>query len=284
MQTTLKPPPPRKPPPQRRDAHGILSTRGGTTLVAVISALLAAALLMVFLNQYRHSVKDGNTTATVLVAKNLIEEGSAGDVVAEDLMFQTTTIKKDDLKDGAISDPSTLKGTIATADVYPGEQLLSKEFTKTNARPFNRLRGVDRAIAVPLDEAHGLIGDVRSGDRVDVLAGLGLENTGANRRPTMSVLVRNALVLKSPDKPKAGVATQNSTHPVMLRVSDREAAQIAFAADVGKLWIVARPKAGAKNSKLPSTVDLQSLILGVGAKALQRADTALATPPEESSP
>src|SRR5215210_8418694 len=166
MQTTQKPPPPRKP-PQRREARSLLSTRGGSTLVAVVSALLAAAVLMVFLNRYRDSVEDGNTTATVLVAKNLIEEGSAGDVVAEDAMFQTTTIRKDDLEDGAISDPSTLKGTVATADVYPGEQLLSKQFTKSNARPFNRLRGVDRAIAVPLDEAHGLIGDVRSGDRVD---------------------------------------------------------------------------------------------------------------------
>jgi Flp pilus assembly protein CpaB len=283
MQTTLKPPSPRKPPPPRRDPRGVLSTRGGTTLVAVISALLAAALLMVFLNRYRDSVEDGNTTATVLVAKNLIEEGSAGDVVAEDAMFQTTTVRKDNLKDGAISDPSSLKGTVATADVYPGEQLLAKQFTKSNARPFNRLRGIDRAIAVPLDEAHGLIGEVRSGDRVDVLAGLGLENTGGNRRPTMSVLVRDALVLKSPEKPKLGVAAQNSTQPVMLRVSDREAAQIAFAADIGKLWIVARPKAGSKNSKLPSTVDLQSLILGVGAKALQRADAYLGDLPAETS-
>jgi Flp pilus assembly protein CpaB len=282
MQTTLKPPPPRKPPP--REARGILSTRGGTTLVAVISAVLAAALLMVFLNRYRDSVKDGNTTATVLVAKNLIEEGSAGDVVAEDSMFQTATVRKDDLKDGAISDPSTLKGTIATADVYPGEQLRAGQFTKAKARPFNRLRGVDRAIAVPLDEAHGLIGDVRSGDRVDVLAGLGLENVGGNRRPTMSVLVRNALVLKAPDKPKVGVGAQNGTQPVMLRVTDREAAQIAFAADIGKLWFVARAKAGSKNSKLPQTVDLQSLILGVGAKALQRADDYLDNVPEETSP
>jgi pilus assembly protein CpaB len=279
MQTTQKPPSPRKP-PQRREARNLLSTRGGTTLVAVISALLAAGVLMIFLHQYRDSVKDGNVTATVLVAKNLIEEGRAGDVVAEDSMFQTTTVKKDDLKDGAISDPSNLKGTVATADVYPGEQLLASQFTKTNARPFNRLRGLDRAIAVPLDEAHGMVGDIRTGDRVDVLAGIGLENTGGNRRPTLCVLVRNALVLKAPDKPKVGVGAQNSTQPVMLRATDREAAQIAFAADVGKVWLVARAKVGSKNSKFP-IVDLQSLILGVGTKALQQADEYLNNLPAE---
>jgi Flp pilus assembly protein CpaB len=279
MQTTLKPPTPRKP-PQRREGRSILSTRGGTTLVAVISALLAAAVLMVFLNRYRDSVNDGNKTATVLVAKNLIEEGSSGDVVAEDSMFQTTTVKKDELKDGAISDPSTLKGTVATADIYPGEQMLASQFTKSKARPFNRLRGLDRAIAVPLDEAHGLVGDVRAGDRVDVLAGIGLENSGTNRRPTLSVLVRNALVLKAPDKPKVGVGAQASTQPVMLRATDREAAQIAFAADVGKVWIVARAKVGSKDSKFP-TVDLQSLILGTGLKVLKQANENLDNPSGE---
>jgi Flp pilus assembly protein CpaB len=270
MQTTQKPPPPRKP-PQRREARSLLSTRGGTTLVAVVSALLAAAVLMVFLNRYRDSVKDGNKTATVLVAKNLIEDGSAGDVVAEDAMFQTTTVKKDDLKDGAISDPSNLKGTVATADVYPGEQLLSSQFTKAKARPFNRLRGYDRAISIPLDEAHGLIGEIKTGDRVDVLAGVGLEQNGQNRRPTLSVIARNLLVLKAPANTKVGVGAQNSTQPVLLRTSDREAAQLAFAADIGKVWIVARPKVGAKNSTV-RTVDLQSLIIGVGAKALGQAN------------
>jgi pilus assembly protein CpaB len=282
MQTAQKPPSPPKA-PQRRDRRNLLSTRGGTTFVALITALLAAGLLMVFLNGYRDSVRDGNQTATVLVAKSLIEEGSAGDVVAEDVMFQNTTVKTDELKDGAISDPSNLKGTIATADVYPGEQLLASQFTKTKARPFNRLRGLDRAIAVPLDESHGLVGEVRTGDRVDVLAGIGLENGAQDRRPTLSVIMYNALVLKAPDKPKVGVGAQNSLQPVILRAPDRQAAQIAFAADVGKVWLVGRPKAGAKQSRL-STVDINTLILGVGTKALKQADRYLNNLPEETSP
>jgi Flp pilus assembly protein CpaB len=270
MQTVQTPPTPRKP-SQRRDRRHPLSTRGGTTLVAIVSAILAAAVLLVFVNRYRESIREDNGTATVLVAKSLIEQGSPGDVVAEDSMFQTTTLKLSEVKDGAISDPSSLKGTIATTDVFAGEQLVASEFTKTNARAFNRLRGFDRAIAVPLDESHGLIGEVKPGDRVDVLAGIGLENNGSERRPTLSFIMRNALVLKAPDKPKPGVAAANSSQPVILRAPDRMAAQIAFAADVGKVWLIARPKAGAKSSKV-ETVDLQSLILGVGAKALTNAD------------
>jgi Flp pilus assembly protein CpaB len=270
MQTVQAPPPPRKP-QQRRERRSLLSTRGGTMFVALLTAILAAAVLMVFVSRYRDSVDDGNAVVTVLVAKHLIEEGSPGDVVAEDGMFQAMSVRKSELEDGAISDPDNLKGTIATKDIFAGDQLVADAFTTTKARPFNRLRGFDRAIAVPLDESHGLIGEIRTGDRVDVLAGIGLENMGQDRRPTLSVIMRNALVLKAPDKPKPGVGTANNSQPVLLRAPDRRAAQIAFAADVGKVWLVARPKAGARNSKV-STVDLQSLILGVGAKALEQAD------------
>jgi pilus assembly protein CpaB len=240
--------------------------------VAGVSALLAAAVLLIFLNQYRESVDVADDVSTVLVAKALIEKGSPGDVVAEDALFQTTQVKKDDLKDGAISDPSSLKGKIATADVFPGEQLVSGEFVNATPTIINRLRGFDRAIAVPLDESHGMIGNIKSGDHVDVLAGIGLQQGAAEgQRATLRVIVHDALVLKAPDKPAAGGGGAGSTKPVVLRVSDRKASEIAFSADIGKVWIIARPKVGARDSRVPVT-DIQSLAVGLGAKALKQAD------------
>ncbi len=272
MQTVQKPTPPKRRTP-RRDARKVLSTRGGTTVVALISALLAAGVLMIFLSQYRDSVGGADDVSTVLVAKNLIEKGSPGDVVAEDALFQTTAVRKDDLKDGAISDPSSLKGKIATTDVFPGEQLVSKEFVAAAPGILSRLRGFDRAIAVPLDEAHGMIGNVKGGDHVDVLAGIGLQQGGSdNRTATLRVIMHDALVLNAPDKPAAGAGGgPGTTKPVILRVPDRKASEIAFAADIGKVWIVARPKVGAKESRVP-TVDIQSLAVGLGAKALKQTD------------
>lgn len=273
MQTVQKPTPPKQRRTPRREARKMLSTRGGTTALAAISAILAAGVLLIFLNQYRDSVNAADDVSTVLVAKNLIEKGSPGDVVAEDALFQTTQVKKDDLKDGAISDPSSLKGKIATADVFPGEQLVAGEFVAATPSIVNRLRGFDRAISVPLDEAHGMIGNIRAGDHVDVLAGIGLQQGGGqSRQATTRVIVHDAYVLKAPDKPQPGAAGgAGSTKPVVLRVSDRQASQIAFSADIGKVWLIARPKIGAKESRVPAT-DLQSLALGVGAKALQQAD------------
>lgn len=281
MQTFQKPPPPKRRTP-RRDLRKLLSTRSGTTLLAAVSALLAAAVLLIFLNQYRESVGVADDVSTVLVAKNLIEKGSPGDVVAEDALFQTTQVKKDDLKDGAISDPSGLKGKIATTDIFPGEQLVSGEFVDATPSIINRLRGFDRAIAVPLDEAHGMIGNIKAGDHVDVLAGIGLQQGASeNRRATLRVIVHDAYVLKAPDKPAAGAAGgPGAVKPVVLRVSDRKASEIAFSADIGKVWLVARPKVGAKESKVPVT-DLQSLAAGVAARALSQADEYLGDVGEE---
>jgi pilus assembly protein CpaB len=269
MQTVEKPPPVKKT-TRRRDARQMLSTRGGTTFVALVSALLAAALLLVFLNNYRDSVNGADDTASVLVAKALIEDGSPGDVVAEAELFQTTTVKVGDLKDGAISDPSNLEGKIATKDIYPGEQLVAGEFAPTTPGVVNRLRGRNRAIAVPMDESHGMIGTVRTGDHVDILAGIGLQQSGGdNRQATLRVIARDALVLKVPERQAANVSSgPNSVKPTVLRVPDTVAARIAFAADVGKVWIVARPKVGAKDSRLGETVDLQSLALRAGAEVL----------------
>jgi pilus assembly protein CpaB len=270
MQTVQKPPAPKRR-TARRDPRKMLSTRGGTTLIAAVSALLAAAVLLVFLNQYRERVGVADDVSTVLVAKNLIEKGSPGDVVAEDALFQTTQVQKDDLKDGAISDPSTLKGKIATTDVFPGEQLVASEFVDATPSIINRLSGFDRAIAVPLDEAHGMIGNVKTGDHVDVLAGIGLQQGASeNRHATLRVIVHDAYVLKAPDKPAAGATGAGSTKPVVLRVSDTKASEIAFAADIGKVWLIGRPKIGAKNSRQQVT-DLQSLAAALGAKALERA-------------
>ena len=274
MQTTQKPPPTKKP-GRRPDARKLLSTRGGNAAIALVSALLAAALLLVFLERYRDSVSGADDTVTVLVAKSLIEEGSPGDVVAEYSLFQTTTVEQNDLKNGAISDPSALKGKLATTDIYPGEQLVAGEFAEAAPSVVNRLRGFDRAIAVPVDESHGLIGNIKDGDHVDVLAGIGLQQTGGeNRRATLRRIMSNALVLNAPEKPKSGAGSANTTKPIVLRAPDDVAAQIAFAADVGKVWIVARPKAGARESNL-RTVDLQSLALGLGTRALREANRQL---------
>ena len=224
----------------------MLATRGGTVAVGGFAAAFGALLLLLYLAQYRNSVDESGTPITVLVAKSLIEKGTPGDIVGLKGLFQTTDAPRDQLQDGAITDPSALRGRLATSDVYPGEQLTTGDFSASASGALGaQIAGNQRAIAVPIDTAHGMVGQLRTGDRIDVLAGFNVSSGGGGftARPVMKVLTQNVLVLEAPKRAATGVAS--NTAQVVLRTTYREAAEIAWAVDNGKIWVVLRPRSGA---------------------------------------
>jgi Flp pilus assembly protein CpaB len=235
-----------------------LATRQGTFVLAGIVTVAAAVFLLVFLTQYRTRITD-KSEVNVTVARSLIEKGSSGDVIVTKALFAIDKVRKSDLKSGAVTDPAKLRGKVATDDIYPGEQIQRSDFKAGTDTIGGEITGVERAISVPLDSAHGMIGDVKAGDRVDVLGGFN-EDRGTRGRPVVGTIVQDALVLKAPSQ-AAGNANLNKTQNVVVRASDRKAAQIAFAADNGKVWLVLRPKAGAEQN-VPSPVSLERLLVG----------------------
>ncbi len=244
-------------------AQKLLATRGGTIAVSGLAALLAAVIFLAYLNQYRSSLNEAAQPTTVLVAKSLIEKGTSGDVIGSHELFQTTDMPKSELKEGAITDAATLRGRIAMHDVYPGQQLTAADFTATPTDSVRtKIAENERAIAIPLDAAHGLIGHIESGDRVDVLAGFNVER-GDVTRPVLKAIMQDVLVLQAPAKTEAGIgAGGGQTGNVVLRMSDRQAADLAFASDNGKVWVVLRPKTGASDYR-PSLVTLETVLFGV---------------------
>ena len=77
-------------------------------------------------------------------------------------------------------------------------------------------------------------------------------------------------VLSVPAESKAGFgAGAATTSDVTLRVDDKQAAQLAFASDNGKLWIVLRPRAGAAETR-PDLVTVETLLFGLPSVAAVR--------------
>jgi Flp pilus assembly protein CpaB len=227
----------------------LLSTRGGTIALGGAAAVLAAFVLLLYLNQYRNSVAGDSEHVTVLVARSLIEKGMPGDVVGLKRLFGSEQAPKDHVRDGAITDPSTLRGRVAVQDIYPGQQLTVADFAITTNAIGAKLAGKYRAVAVPVDSAHGLVGTVVAGDRVDVHASFEYPPNGSNSEPVVTVIMQNALVLDAPAQTAGGVATGNQTVEVVVRLTRDRAAEVAWAADNGKVWLVLRPRAGAARTK-----------------------------------
>jgi pilus assembly protein CpaB len=238
----------------------MLGTRSGTLALAGGAALLAALLLIAFLGQYRDSVKGGTAPATALVAGGLIPKGTSGDVVISDQLFKPTTIPTEELKEGVLADTAALAGMVAARDIYPGQQITAADFAAKGDPIRGKLTGDQRAIALPVDTARGLIGELRAGDRIDVY---GAFNASGGRnsagRPVVRTLLQNVLVLGLPKD--AAELQQGRVGDVMVRASDHEAAALAFAAENGKVWVALRPPAGASQQK-PASVDLDSLLSG----------------------
>lgn len=235
--------------PQGLGWRKLLSTRRGTALVAGASAVVALAVLLVFMSNYRDSVSGGGTEMTVLVADKAIDQGTSGDVIAENQLFGTTRIRSDEASDGVITDPATLKGQVATTEIYSGQQLTTADFASGADPIAGKLEGEQRAISVPFDAAHGNIGQIKAGSKVDVLGGLAAADAHA-------VLARDVLVLRAPESANTGGVGGTDTQDVVLRVTDVQASRIAFYADLAGsgsssnegVWLTVRPPTLAKNS------------------------------------
>jgi Flp pilus assembly protein CpaB len=253
----------------------LVSTRRGTLTLAVAAALLAGVLVLVYVSRYRASVRAENATVTVLVAKSTIPKGTPGRLVASQSLFTVTTIRESQLRNGAFSDPSSLVGRAASHDIYAGQQLTTADFAASATSLASTLSGHERVVLIPLDAAHGLTGELSPGDRVDVYAAFnvapvdstGRVITGAASHPMLRLIMQNVQVAEV--KSSGGGLAGGAASDVGLRVTDKQAADLAFTSDNGRIWLTLRPASGAKPSR-PDLVTVETLMLGVPAVEVQR--------------
>lgn len=213
------------------------STRRGAYTIAAASAVLAGLVLLVFITKYKNNVDAGLAPAPVLTADRLIPAGTAGNEVLSEKLFKPTAVSERDLKLGAVTDSSSLAGKVAVRDILPGQQIVAADFI-AGADPIrSRLHGTDRAIQIPVDKNHALIGTLRVGDRVDVLTTFDSTADGRNDVKRLKPLIRGVRIMAL----RAG--------SVIVEAPDKEAAALSFAADNGRLTFLLRPPVGAENSR-----------------------------------
>lgn len=249
-------------------AQRLISTRRGTLAISALAALLAGGLILVYVNRYRDSVQSQAAPVTVLVAKQLIPKGTAGNVIAAQSLYTATTIRQGQLLNGAMSDPSSLAGTVAAHDIYPGAQLTAADFAGGTSSLASTLTATQRIVSIPMDAAHGLLASLQVGDHVDIYVGFNVVPVGPNGIPAAGgqthAIVRRVMtnipVLAIGGKSSGAFATNNAN--VSLKVTDQQATELAFASDNGRIWFALRPATGAQSSP-PSIVDADTMLLGI---------------------
>jgi pilus assembly protein CpaB len=252
----------------------VLTSRFGALGAAMVLALTAAALVVVYLQNHDSSLKSSGGNVTVLVATRTIPQFTPGNQVVDGKMFREDTVSADALADGAITDPDTLKGLVARNDVYPGEQLTTNQFQKSDTTSVAvKLQPNQRAIAFPVDPASGLIGQLQAGDHVDVVATFdvlpigpnGVPLTGAQAIPLTRTIVSNALVLTAPQPVATGSASagDSSRGPSLtLAIDTQQVNSVLFAQEKGSVWFAMRPP-GSSQEVGTHIVDVDAVLRGV---------------------
>ena len=222
----------------------LFSSRRGTILIAASAAILAGILLFVFVQRYRTSVNNTATSTPVFVASGYIPRGTSASLVASNQLLQRTFVKTNAVRIGAITDPSVLHGEVAATDIYPGQQLTASDFTAAGVTITSELTAASRAIAIPVDSAHGLVGFVQAGDHVDILSSFG---GAGNAQAGAQLVAQNILVLSAPGGGGGGTlgSGNGGGGNIVLNVPVKLAQELAFIADNGKIWVILRPPVGA---------------------------------------
>jgi pilus assembly protein CpaB len=235
-------------------AQNLFTTRRGSLLVGAAAAVLAGIILLAYLHSYRNSVNSASAPVSVLVAKNLIQKGTPGDIIGTSSQFQVASVPKGQLQVGALTDPAALSGRVAVTDIYPGQQLTAGYFAFAPPGTLQtKISGSDRAISVQIDSEHGMVGQIAAGDHIDIFVGVNRLGPSGSQ-PIIKLLMADVTVLRAPLAAGTGLYT--------LRATGRQAAVLAYAADNGNLWFVLRPASGAKTVN-PGFVSAQSLLLGL---------------------
>lgn len=219
------------------------STRQGTLAIAVVATLVAAGILVFALHRYRQSIETSSKPATVLVARRLIQKGTAGAAIGVGRDFRITKILDKQVAQGAFASSAALHGEVAAVDIYPGQQLTAADFVGGGLF-YSKLPRNGRAVSVPVDTSHGMIGNIQTGDRVDVYVSFPKEG---NVPAYLRLVAPDVVVLDAGQASGGGtlgVNTSNATSNVVLEVDAHQAAELAFSADNGKVWLVLRPANG----------------------------------------
>lgn len=231
--------------------RNLLSSRQGTMIVAGVCAALAAIIIVVAINRFRDNADAANAPTVVLVANGLIQKGTSGSTLAASGLYSTLRVAQKHVSPGALTDAAALQGKVAVTDVLPGQQLTLSDFA-VGSGVAAQLAASQRAIAVPLDSSHGLSGVIQPGDRVDVYAGFNVQAQAATG-PQMRLLLPDVRVIST------GSSSSNGGN-VVLAVDANYAAEVAYASDNGKIWLVLRP--GNAQDSRQTIATLQSILVG----------------------
>ena len=241
--------------------------------IAVALALVAALLTSFYVTNYQRNVRKDETNVPIWVAKSDIPAGTTGADIERKGLLEKSEIVRRSVVPGAISNPDQVTELVTSQPIYAGEQVSTRRFSTPSQRGIKaQLTGVQRAIEIPGDQHQLLVGTLKAGDKVDLVATFGV---GGSNGPNVSrIVLRDVEVLRAPSGggPEAKItAAKDGAFAAMLRVTDTQVQKLAWVFTTAEHWhLELRPGIDAADS--PENVESWYSVLREGVRQKQLND------------
>ena len=252
----------------------ISPSRRFALILAVVLAFIAAVLVKVYLDQQSAAIKKQErekllnyqaSQAQVLVAKKDIPKGATVEADALEL----TTVPKNYIQPRAVNSVESIAGMVAAVPISKGEQITMSKFVSSGQQAIAAGDSLamltpigKRAISLPVDNISSLMGMIRPGDYVDVIAMLPVPaETPDGKQISQAVvmpLFQNVQVLAVGQNIARQVVSQSARYQqkeepkdtastlITLALSPQEAYLLAFVQEQGKIRLILRSPADSQ--------------------------------------
>jgi len=259
-----------------------VSYRTRNIAIAVALAAAAAVLVTVYVSNTGSSSSTalGKDVSLVVVARQDIPVGTPGSELGGKISVEQ--VPRSLVVPGAITNQSQVQAKVTTQEIYKGEQVTVQRFQPLESQGLRgQIAGNQRAIEVPGDANQLLVGTLKVGDRIDVLANLKYQpaslrgvnpNTSAAQTTLTAtrIVLRNIRVLREPQQPPGSSRfSAGATYSVILALTDNQAQKLFFVLKNGDWSFQLRPSQRAADS--PESVETPGSILSDGLRPPQLA-------------
>jgi len=228
--------------------------------IAVGLALVAMLLTLFYVTNYRRSVQHGQSTVQVYVAARNIAPGTTGADIARTHALKQVSVARRSVVPGAISDPNEVSSLVVTQPMYAGEQVTLRRFADTKAEGISgQVKGTMRAVQVAGDANQLLVGTLKDGDHVDVVANISVTNASQETHVTRIVLrdinVLHVSQMTAPTSP-------NQANNVILAVTDTQVQRLFYVLKNDDWTLELRPAINSSDS--PERIETLNSVLTAG--------------------
>lgn len=212
-------------------------------LIALICGLIAAFLFYQYLQQLKADNQPADLVKVVVAGQNIKK-----DSILSGKQLKVIEIPGKYAAPDSIHDKDKVAGKVAIMDIAANEAILPEKLLShaNNEKLSYSVPVSRRAVAIPVDAVSGVAGDIKTGDRVDIIGTIDINSSGSAASYSIYTL-QDIPVLAV----KGGDAKTSTKSTIVLSVAPQELQKLVLISEKGTFRLALRSPVDKSKVVLP---------------------------------